>query len=173
MDIKQRAMKVQRNVPKYIGVVIAIVVLLTQSSVAERSTPTRYVIDQTSSVTSIEDGAIQMGKPANTPSSIRSSTSSDNQAECKMALDKETGLQVIATRVIEVKYKEGVLIDHQLGAIESTYGLTKHSHFPRLRIIFLQTSSFSQIQSVMEALSNDHRFESVRLQVIEHINTPR
>ena len=112
MDIKQRATKVQRNAPKYIECRYRnCSVAYAMSSVAERSTPTRYVIDQTSSVSSMQDGTIQMGKPANTPSSVGSKTLGDDQAEYKMALDKETGLRVIATRVIEAKYKPGVLID--------------------------------------------------------------
>ena len=173
MDIKQKTTKVQRNAPKYMSVVITILVLLTLSSVAERSTPTRYVIDQTSSVSSMQDGTIQMGKPANTPSSVGSKTLGDDQAEYKMALDKETGLRVIATRVIEAKYKPDVLIDSQLDSIESTYGITLKTHFPRLRLIFCESSHFSKLQSTIDALNTDERFEYAKLQVIDHINTPR
>ena len=113
----------------------------------------------------------QTGRKANKTAS--KDALSDDQAELKMALDNETGNRVIATRVIETKYKEDVLIDIQINSIASTYSLTEQKHFRRLRTIFWASSNFSRLQSTIYAINNDERFEYAKLQVIEHINTPR
>ena len=157
-------------------VLIALLLALPfiQTSVAEKAAMHRYEIDLSSSVTSMQDGMTQMGQTGRKANKTASKGAlSDDQAELKMALDNETGNRVIATRVVETKYKEDVLIDSQINSVASTYSLTEQKHFRRLRTVFWESSNFSQLQSTIDALNNDERFEYAKLQVIDHINTPR
>ena len=155
-------------------IALLLALLFTQTSGAEKAAAHRYEIDFSSSVTSMQDGIIQMGQTGRiAKKTAPKGVTSDDQSEFKMAVDKETGGLVIATRVIETKYKEDIKIDEQADSITATYGITQKNHFPRLRLFFWQSSNFSQLQSTIDALNNDERFEYARLQVIDHINTPR
>ena len=169
--------RVQTRPLKYWPVVLIALLLaplFTQTSVAEKAATHRYEIDLSSSVTSMQDGMIQMGQTGRKANKTASKDAlSDDQAELKMALDNETGNRVIATRVIETKYKEDVLIDTQINSIASTYSLTEQKHFRRLRTIFWASSNFSRLQSTIYAINNDERFEYAKLQIIDHINTQR
>ena len=169
--------RMQTRPLKYWPVVLIALLLalpFIQTSVAEKAAMHRYEIDLSSSVTSMQDGMTQMGQTGRKANKTASKGAlSDDQAELKMALDNETGNRVIATRVVETKYKEDVLIDSQINSVASTYSLTEQKHFRRLRTVFWESSNFSQLQSTIDALNNDERFEYAKLQVIDHINTPR
>ena len=171
------ANRMQTRPLKYWPVVLIallLALLFIQTSVAEKAAMHRYEIDLSSSVTSMQDGMTQMGQTGRKANKTASKGAlSDDQAELKIAMDKETGRLVIATRVIETKYKEDVIIDGQTDSITATYGVTQKNHFPRLRLFFWESSNFSQLQSTIDALNNDERFEYAKLQVIDHINTPR
>lgn len=153
---------------------LTIVTLLFTHASATESVKHRYEIDLSSSVSSLSDGMQQMSeKLPRTPVTKSTGKLRDDRAEFKMATDKESGGRVIATRIIETKYKEGILIDNQTESITSTYGLIEKSHFPRLRTIFWESGNFSKLQRTIDALNEDERFEFAKLQVIDHINTPR
>lgn len=147
------------------------VVLVESSAPANELLTNDYVIDQTFGVISIDQGFEVIRGDVALGSTLRVTKSAE--PEYKLAVDKQTDRQVIATREIQVSYVLGSLTEEQIEQVSAEYGFEATRNFAHLGVFFGKVKSFENVPNTLQLLRADTRFIAADLQVIQHLYTTR